>query len=173
MDLTKIERQTLINQYEILKLLTDNDGDVEHYEELIQILHDGYSIFYDDAVHVYDGMSKEDCKFVLDVLDMYRAIEDYKHKSPKDDEVQNHVWGIFHGFDGNNETPMLGFTRFLIEKQGKFTEQIPYKDKVDSWNSHAQLVETYERMMAKWKANKNQHGLTRDEVLGLLAEAKR
>jgi hypothetical protein len=171
--LTPLERQTLINQYEILKHLTDSDHEKEHYDEIIEILHDGYSIFYGDAVQVFDGMDEETCKFVLDVLDMYRAIEDYKGNNPKDEEVHKHHWSTFQGFDGNNETMLMAFTRFLIEKQRKFTEQVKHKDKVDSWNSHAQVCDTYEPMVKKWRSLQHQHGLKRDAVLAILAASGR
>lgn len=143
--LTKKDRLMLINQYKILAALDESEEN--YYLELIEILENGYSIFYSMVDNwVADDMPEEDGKFVLNILDLYRAIEDVK-RSTKDKEISSHNYAFFRGFDGNNETAHMGFCRFLIETQGKFQEQKPYLIKNDNLNSHMPMIDKYQRML--------------------------
>ncbi|MCH7305898.1 YfbU family protein [Acinetobacter sp. NIPH1876] len=147
MQLEKKDRLILINQYKILAKLDTNDAN--YYKELIQILENGYEIFYSLLDQwIDDEMPKEESRFVLDILDLYRAIEDLKRRT-KDEELIQHSYSIFKGFDGNNESEHLGFTRFLIEIQGKFQEQKQYYYQNDHLNSHCPMLDKYRRMLAK------------------------
>lgn len=148
MQFTKKERLNLINQYKILSKLYPED--LEHYDELREILEDGYEIFYSQVSEwVSQDMPKKEGKFVLDVLDLYRAIEDYKRIS-KDQKVIDNYYSYFRGFDGNNEGKHMQFARFLIHKQNKFSEQKDYLRKNDNLNSHTPMISTYEKMLSKW-----------------------
>ncbi|MEO4187099.1 YfbU family protein [Acinetobacter pittii] len=147
MKLDKKDRLVLINQYKILAKLEVNDA--HYYKELIEILENGYEIFYSLLDQWLDEeMPYEESRFVLNILDLYRAIEDLKRRT-KDEELIQHSYCIFKGFDGNNETEYLGFTRFLIEIQGKFQEQKQYYYQNDHLNSHFPMLDKYKRMLDK------------------------
>lgn len=157
MELSKKDRLLLINQYRILASLEKDEA--SHYNELIQILENGYSIFYSMIDTMIDeGMSEEKSKFVLDILDLYRAIEDVKRKS-QSDVIENHPYSYFMGFDGNNETELMAFSRFLVQVQGKFREQEKYLRKNDNMNSHMPMFKKYSRMLTEsrkhdiWRMN--------------------
>ena len=101
MKLQMKDRLLLINQYKILAALDKNEE--SHYLELIEILEHGYSIFYSMVDEwISEDMPEEEGRFVLDILDLYRAIEDVK-RSSKDSRLLTHTFGVFPGFDGNNE----------------------------------------------------------------------
>lgn len=145
MKLSKKDRVLLINQYRLLAAL-DKDEET-HYRELIGILENGYEIFYSMVDEwISDDMPAEEGKFVLDILDLYRAIDDLK-RSSKNKELADHQYSFLRGFDGNNETEYMGFCRFLIEKQGKFQEQQQYFLKNDHLNSHMPMIGKYKRML--------------------------
>lgn len=145
MELNKRDRLLLINQYKILASLNKDEAD--HYQELISILENGYAVFYSQFDEgVWDDMSQEDGQFVLNILDLYRAIEDVK-RSTKDKQLLLHAYSFFRGFDGNNETGHMSFCRFLIETQGKFQEQQQYLLKNDNLNSHMPMIDKYSRML--------------------------
>jgi uncharacterized protein YfbU (UPF0304 family) len=140
------ERVLLINQYKILASLDSDEQ--SHYLELIEILERGYEIFYsliDDWIA--EPMPASQGTFVLDVLDLYRRIEDTK-RSTQDPKLLQHNFGVFRGFDGNNEPEYMSFCRFLIHTQGKFQEQLQYVIKNDNFNSHMPMRDKYERMLA-------------------------
>ncbi|WP_314915148.1 YfbU family protein [Acinetobacter harbinensis] len=152
MKLTKLDvkdRLILINQYKILSKLEPTEAN--YYKELIEILENGYEIFYSLLNQWIDEeMPRDKSRLVLDILDLYRALEDLKRKT-KDDRLLKHFYGKFNGFDGNNESEYLSFTRFLIEVQGKFQEQKQYYYENDHLNSHCPMLDKYERMLATIK----------------------
>lgn len=148
MHFTKKERLILINQYKILSKLCPDDS--EHYNELREILEDGYEIFYSQIDEwISQDMSKSEGEFVLEILNLYRAIEDYKRMS-KDQEIIKNSYSYFRGFDGNNEGQYMQFARFLINKQNKFSEQKDYLRKNDNLNSHMPMIGIYKSMLSKW-----------------------
>ena len=164
--LDKKDRIILINQYKILAALDTDDR--SHYKELIDILENGYSIFYNMIDQwVGDDMPSEEGRFVLDVLDLYRAIEDFK-RSTKNSPIASHAYSFFRGFDGNNETQYMGFCRFLIETQGKFQEQKPYLLKNDNLNSHMPMIPKYSRMLQKRAELNIDFSLTADDAIQIL-----
>ncbi len=167
MDLSKKDRLFLINQYEILKAL--NPDYSSDYEESIEILQNGYETFYSrfDGF-VYDGMSSEQSRLVFDILDVYRSVEDYKQNNPGDEEIKGHIWSNFKGFDGNHEIDYLAFTRFLIEKQVKFTEQLEYQKATDNYNSHMPTLEQYRNMVQKWHEMGGDYEASKDQILAIL-----
>lgn len=166
MELTKKDRVLLINQYKILAALYKDD--VDHYEELIAILENGYEIFYSMLDEwVSDNVPDEEGKFVLNILDLYRAIDDVK-RSSKDANLSEHSFAIFRGFDGNNETSYMGFARFLIEKQGKYSEQKDYLRKNDNMNSHMPMIAKYRKMLDKWQEFGNVYNLTLEQANQIL-----
>ncbi len=169
MKLSKLERLLLINQYTILQHLEETD----EYDDVITVLRDGYEIHYDTAVdHISPGVSMADCEFVLEVLQMYRAIEDYK-RDAKDPEVENSPFSHFAGFDGNNEGSLLSFVRFEIGKDNNWDEQKPYKKLTDGFNSHMSMRQTYERMLAAWKGLGEPLRLSKAQVTTILDAASR
>ncbi|MDE4038529.1 YfbU family protein [Acinetobacter pittii] len=145
MKLDKKDRLLLINQYKILAKLEESDS--SYYKELIQVLENGYEIFYSLLDQWIDSeMPEDESRFVLNILDLYRAIEDLKRKS-KDQRLLDHLYGTFMGFDGNNESEYLGFARFLIEIQGKYQEQKTYFYQNDHLNSHCPMINKYRKML--------------------------
>ena len=166
MEITKRDRLILINQYRILASLNKNEAD--HYEELISILENGYAIFYSQLDEwISDEMPEDEGRFVLEVLDLYRAIEDVKRAS-KDNRLLAHRYSFFRGFDGNNETDHMSFCRFLIEKQGKYQEQKQYLLKNDNLNSHMPMIEKYSRMLDEAKSLPDKWSMNADEALRVM-----
>ncbi len=166
MELTKRDRLLLINQYKILAALNKDEAD--QFEELISILQNGYTIFYSQLDEwVFDDMPFEDGRFVLEVLDLYRAIEDVK-RSTRDERLLAHHYSFFRGFDGNNETSHMNLCRFLVETQGKFQEQKQYLLKNDNLNSHEPMIEKYERMLVVAQRLTNIWKMRPDDALSVL-----
>ena len=167
MELTKKDRILLINQYEILKRL--DPGNADHYEQLTEILRRGYEVLYcmiDDQVS--DEMRHDQGRLVLDLLDFYRSVEDYKDAHPDDEEFSDHPWGAFRGFDGNNEADYMAFARFLVERQGRFAEQKKYLSQTDGFNSHMPTLQKYRRIVSKWYEKGREHMASKQAILEVL-----
>ncbi|KZN50017.1 YfbU family protein [Pseudoalteromonas luteoviolacea] len=165
MNLSQQERLQLINQFEILSI--QNENDASHYQELIKILQSGYTIFYNQVFqHLSEEMSEESCQLVLNILDLYRAIEDTRARTACK-ELDDHHRSTFLGFDGNGETEYMCFARFLVVEQGKFREQEQYLQKNDNMNSHMPMIEIYRRMLIE-AGNYNIWQMSAEDALNIL-----
>ncbi|MHD0401347.1 YfbU family protein [Enterococcus faecium] len=76
----KFQRLSLVNQFELLAKFDDQNR--SYYERKIEILREGYEYHYDDEIwsDLSEPLPKEDSRFVLDVLNMYRDINFSKSK---------------------------------------------------------------------------------------------
>jgi uncharacterized protein len=138
----KLKRYEMIHQLIILCRVDPFNSDRYHND--IEILRNGYEFEY-TWEKLADPMTKDQCKEVLDILDMYRAIDNYWRK--------NHTDPIpiplkFGGFDGNNESRYLDYTRFVIYS-GRYTE-LKYGNDNCGFNSHFCTLGKYRRMLAAW-----------------------
>ncbi len=169
MELSIKDRLILVNQYKILKML-DEEEEEPRYDELIEILVNGYEIFYSNFVEYFLETPRADSRLVFDVLDMYRAIENYKRENPKDIEIMKHHYGHFVGFDGNDEAGLLLFLKFLLEKQRKYDEELAYRESTGDFNSHAPTIKKYSQMLEKWKELGKKFELSREAVLAIIID---
>lgn len=141
--LTKLDRTILIH---LLKIRSALEGKND-YERQVTILREGYSLYYREALETVgeDDVSMAGCRFVLSVLQMYRAIERYK--SEAGDTLEGDELSHFAGFDGTHETDLMGFARFEIERRGYWDEHKPHARSTDDFNSHTPMRATYEAML--------------------------
>src|SRR5205085_1206137 len=94
--LTLIERILLANQLRILEKLEPEEG--ETYRVAREAIEEGYELDYDLVARQLstDTMSEDECRFVHDVLEMYRHLTfSAKRADVPAEEIQ------FPGFDGN------------------------------------------------------------------------
>lgn len=166
-----IAAQTLENN-KLLKLLVD-ENDVQH-DEFLDALQRGYSSHYYNAENLVsnDELSREDASFVMDVLEMYSALQHAceVHKLSK----KLCEKALFEGFDGNAGDGFLGYTNFLVDN-GRFTYVKPL-DKTPHLNSHCPVNHMYRRMLSAYKRIKNSQDvfeikpLTPEEVSEIINE---
>src|SRR3954468_5735854 len=121
--LTRTERWILANQYRILEALYPDEAKrLAEYREAIE---HGYELHYDWIAHsIYDkgdALSAEECKEVIQILDMHRALK--RSYEALTDKSGIKEYGVkFAGFDGNNETAQMAYARYFCEQDGgKFT----------------------------------------------------
>ena len=143
------ERLFLQNQYLILEKLYPAGG----YAEKRTIVENGYTYHYPDLFNTIsdEELSIEDCKFVLDVLEMYRGII-FSKRNLKDSSLTN---VHFPGFDGNNEAELMIYARFFMIDLDRYDEI--KEGSGGDFNSHSQMRPKYERMLKKWLAIDNEH----------------
>jgi uncharacterized protein len=145
MELTKVERRLLANQYHILSLL--DEGNAEYYDNLRDALESGYASAYEDEVFgwILDPLPRSES--VLDKT----GIEQWRTEFP--------------GFDGNHETAYMGYAQFVVEEEGRFGFLKPHSA---DFNSHMPTLESYRRMIDVWKLTNNRYELTRDDIIAVL-----
>jgi hypothetical protein len=142
--LSPLERLTLANQLRILeKLDTENADEYQRHRDIIE---HGYTIQYGEVfTGIYDEMSVEECRYVYDVLDLYRVlIRSFEELKDKEGLTPDDV--KFRGFDGNNETKRWAFARHLKE-EGRWTETL-----VGELNSHSMsTMRLYPKMLERFE----------------------
>jgi uncharacterized protein YfbU (UPF0304 family) len=113
-------------------------------------------------------MSEDACKEVLDILDMFSALErSYRQLAEKPAGVSE-CDVTFFCFDGNHETEQLSYASFLIEKEGKWQE---LADHGDHLNSHGPFLDSYRRMLRVWQQlpTERKYELSADDIQRIAA----
>jgi uncharacterized protein YfbU (UPF0304 family) len=124
-----------------------------------------------------EGNQPPDVKEVLDILDMWTFLEEaYDRFGPQDRkkvEAGAAPFGTtvaFVGFDGNNETRLMGIAQFLVDDMGRFQ-----RFKGRDMNSHMPSIDTYRRMLAAFdpiRATLDGDPLTADQIIPILKAKK-
>ena len=170
MKLTRIERLVLANQYKILEALYPEEAD--YYKEAREIVEHGFELQYSwISENVYDDkdtLSSEECKEVIDILEMFDNLR-YSYEQLKDkDGIEEHSIK-FQGFDGNDnlEGKYMSYARFFCESGGGRFEKI---SKGDFYNSHSLSLDMYRRMLGEYRKSKKKSELTKEEILNIIGE---
>jgi hypothetical protein len=163
MKLTTVERLTLLNQYRILEKVDPDNASV--YKEATEILRSGYTLEYWSALMNGidpDEMSEDDCREVIDILSLYRALKKALRDLPEGTLAAKDA--EFPGFDGNEESKHFAYTKFLIEDQHKFGES-------QALNSHwPGNLQRYRARVAAWKESADKWELTAEDVKRILSQ---
>ena len=153
----KAQRLILYNQYETLKIIDPTHS--RDYEEKQEIISCGYEMAYDWFVDqvIWDPVPQTVCKSTLNALVVCDALEASQRVSGV---TSDQFFATFRGFDGNNETEMLGFARLLIERQGKFS-----RFKGRDLNSHFPgSAAKYAKMHEEWERRGSKYNLSPEDV---------
>lgn len=178
MKMTQAERLILANQFELLSMRENNYISKETAKKYSKILLEGYELLYDD---IFSGMdhtvSREKCRFVLDVLNMYRIISNsYINLLKNNTNLSLTEEDIaFKGFDGNGEGE-YNFAKFFIEDYDRFGDLV--ENKYMELNSHSSSsisryekeLENYNKIIddKKEKNKMNYLDLTEEEIKSIL-----
>ncbi len=166
MNLTKKDRIILSNQLKILEKLYPDEA--EYYANHRKAIEYGFRLHYSwIAEHIDDDeMSEEECKEVLDILDMYRAIT-YSYKKIRSETNIDENEIRFRGFDGNNETKQFSYTNYFINDLGRFKE-LKFGSEYPDFNSHCPMIEKYRRMLTIWNSYTDKFNLSEEQIKELL-----
>jgi len=148
MNLTLKERLTFSSQFKIIAALYPNER--EYYLRHVEALESGYEFHYRSIVERFsDGLSAEESREVLEVLDLYSDLNwAYHHLENKSDIDE---WQIrFAGFCGNTESEKMAYARYFTIDLDRFNS---LHDDIRKYglNSHCPMTQTYRRMLVAWK----------------------
>ncbi len=153
--LTKPERLTLVNQYEILKRLSSHKSESDAYERLSNIFRYGYESLYREAFdRLWLELPDEIAEDTLAILELHRALLWSLGDSPTAQDLERVK---FVGFDGNYEASHLAFARFYTSDGESFQE-------LKIINSHHSTLNRYRRMLAAWYEMDKPFDLTRKQI---------
>jgi uncharacterized protein len=162
MELTKVERLIISNQFKILEVL-DPDAAI-YYRRNRKTIEEGYTLHYDDFLqHIYDELPEDACTEVINILDMHsRLLFSWQNLADKNGITEDDV--RFWGFDGNNETSLLGYCTYFINDLDRFNEL-----KRDNYDSHSPTIGRYRGMLGRLNEYPAQpHLLTAAQIRGVL-----
>lgn len=168
MKLSKAERLILANQFQLLSTQENNYMSQETCKNNVTILLKGYELLYDDIFsRMNEEVNSEQCRFVLDVLSMYRTISNsYSDLSEKDSTLTKRDIA-FGGFDGNNEKE-YSFAKFFIQDYDRFRDL--EENEFMKFNSHSPSIAKYENELNAYneiinsKKQSSRFKLTEDEI---------
>jgi uncharacterized protein YfbU (UPF0304 family) len=163
-ELNKFERRLLANQYHILTLLDQSNAD--HYNKLRDALENGYVASYQDDLFakILDGLSVEQCAFVREVMNMYDALQ-RSYEALEDKQGIEEERTKFPGFESDYELAHLGYARFVVEREGRFSHLKSFRA---DFISHTPMLDQYRRMYDVWKLADKRYELTRDDITAIL-----
>jgi uncharacterized protein YfbU (UPF0304 family) len=167
MQLTRLERLMLANQYRMLEVLVPDEAD--SYARYREALEWGYEAEYEGiAKNVYpDALSGEACAEVVNILDMFSAL---KRAYGRLDDKPDVIWIEFPGFSGNDETMQLAYAQFFCDK-GRFQD---LDRGPDNFNGHIPVLPAYRRMLGEWlpMPAEQRYNLTRDDIVRITSAAR-
>lgn len=178
--LTIVEREILANQFRILEKL-EGDNQQRDYRNLIEALESGYELHYMDVFEDLSEttLSKDDCRRVLDILEMFRGLI-YSYHGLKRDGVETALTENdvkFVGFDGNDplECKYMLYTSYFIKDLDRYSEiqEISHPD----FNSHCKMLSTYMGMLQRWnefkqEKNINQYLMNEEQIRYVMGDYK-
>ncbi|MFL2020125.1 YfbU family protein [Weissella hellenica] len=135
MGYTEYQRQSLINQYELMMLLSDlkegNDTSEISFDDIkvrLKALREGYTDYYDgEGTPLSDEVSEETQNDVYKLLNMYRFIQSGISKSKQ-------TMPEFYGYDANEQSSHYSFMSFLLNDLNAYSD---VKERLeDNLNTH-------------------------------------
>ncbi len=156
------ERLMLSFQLKILEKLYPEAN--EYYAKHRKAIEEGYELHYSWITkHLSEGLKKEECTFVLDVLDMYGSFNLFFNELKKPERLTSELVK-FPGFDRNNEIVYLAYTNYCIEDLDRFNEIKKNTNK--DYNSLTPVIPKYKKMVAKWNEYKvdDKYQLTEEQI---------
>lgn len=140
MELSIFERQTLVNQYDILERLATDEHDKKFYSERKEIYEQGFEGEYFEYGPNEEVLSSDECELVYKIVNMFDDLYYYWLNSSEIKDNIDEYKVMFSGFDLNDsvEHKYYSFVKFLIKDQGKFhdTRKLLESKKIMDLNSH-------------------------------------
>jgi uncharacterized protein YfbU (UPF0304 family) len=112
----------------------------------MQILQNGYheELYNHEVLVLSEPLTEDEARFVYNVLELFSKLQlSYEQLSPEARQGLDKKAVRFRGFDGNNESALMGFARFLVEKLGRWSNL----DRAHDLNSHMPTRAGYSRML--------------------------
>jgi uncharacterized protein YfbU (UPF0304 family) len=97
-------------------------------------------------MNMYDALQRS-----YDALDDKQGIEEERTKFP--------------GFESDYELAHLGYARFVVEREGRFSHLKSFRS---DFISHTPMLDQYRRMYDAWRLADNRYDLTQDDITAML-----
>ncbi|WP_313653893.1 YfbU family protein [Pantoea sp.] len=158
MEMTHAQRLILTNQYKIMAMLEpENAGHFCRYQTIIER---GYALQMRELDKEFGELSEAVCRKIIDIMEMHHALHiswSNLKERPQLDERRL----AFLGFDAATEARLLGYVRFMVNTEGRYTH---FDSGTHGFNAQTPMWEKYQRMLALWQTCPRQYHLSANEI---------
>lgn len=118
MEMTNAQRLILSNQYKMMTMLDPTNA--ERYRRLQTIIERGYGLQMRELDREFGELTEETCRTIIDIMEMYHALH-VSWTNLKDTQAIDERRVTFLGFDAATEARYLGYVRFMVNIEGRYT----------------------------------------------------
>lgn len=162
MDMTPAQRLILSNQYQIMAMLDAENA--AHYQRCQTIIKRGYGLQMRELDSELSQLPEAECRTLLAMMEMHHALH-ISWSNLKDAQDIDPRRLQFLGFDGNTEGRYLGYTRFMVKREGRYTHFPAGSHRFDA---QVPMWEKYQRMLAVWHNCPRQYHLSANEIAQII-----
>ncbi|MFG6077499.1 YfbU family protein [Erwinia sp. OPT-41] len=162
MEMSHAQRLILSNQYKLMILL-DPDN-LERYRRLQTIVERGYGLQMRELDREFGELPESVCRTLIDIMEMHHALHVSwtNLKDPSEIEARRLQ---FLGFDAATEARFLGYVRFMVQIEGRYTQ---FDAGSHGFNAQTPMWEKYQRMLAVWHTCPRQYHLSANEIAQII-----
>lgn len=162
MEMTPAQRLLLSNQYKIMAMLEPENA--ERYRRCQTIVERGYGLQLRELDGEFSELSEEICRTIIRIMEMYHALHVSWSNLPDPAGLDARRL-TFHGFDATTEAAYLGYVRFMIYTEGRYTQ---FDSGMHGFNAQTPMWEKYQRMLALWHTCPRQYHLSANEIAQII-----
>ncbi|PJG81920.1 YfbU family protein [Caviibacterium pharyngocola] len=162
MEMTSTQRLILANQYKLMGLLEPNNA--KKYQRLEAIVKGGFGLELKELDKEFSDISEEECRTVLDTLEMYHALQvSYNNLGDKSSVTPHRLQ--FAGYCAVREKKYLNYLRFITGTEGKYQEFMRCEHGCDS---QTPMWDKYSKMLEIWRTCPHEYHLSMAEIQKIL-----
>jgi uncharacterized protein YfbU (UPF0304 family) len=158
MEMSYAQRLMLVNQYKIMSLLEPDNA--ERFRRYQTIIERGYGLQMHELTKDFSELSEENCRTIIDIMEMYHALH-ISWSNLKDNAALEERRLAFLGFDAATEAHYLGYVRFIVHTEGRYTQ---FDSGTHGFNAQTPMWEKYQRMLTLWQTCPRQYHLSVNEI---------
>ena len=162
MEMSSTQRLILANQYKLMALLDSQNA--KQYQRMETIVRGGFALELKELDKDFSDISEQECKTVLDTLEMYNALQ-VSYNNLADKSALNPHRLQFVGYCAVREKKYLNYLRFITATEGKYQEFMQCEHGCDS---QTPMWDKYIKMLDAWRSCPHEYHLSMEEILKIL-----
>lgn len=162
MEMTNAQRLILSNQYKMMTMLDPDNA--ERYRRQQTIVERGYGLQMRELDREFGELSEETCRTVINIMELHHAMQ-VSWTNLKDRSALDERRLAFLGFDAATEARYLGYVRFMVNIEGRYTH---FDSGSHGFNAQTPMWEKYQRMLTVWQTCPRQYHLSANEIAQII-----
>ncbi|CAK9885454.1 MAG: hypothetical protein XXXJIFNMEKO3_01853 [Candidatus Erwinia impunctatus] len=158
MEMTNAQRLILSNQYKMMSML--DLVNAERYRRHQTIIERGYGLQMRELDREFGELSESVCRSIIEIMELYHALH-VSWTNLKDPSAIDSRRLLFLGFDAATEARFLGYVRFMVNTEGRYTH---FDSGTHGFNAQTPMWDKYQRMLSVWQTCPRQYHLSANEI---------